>query len=154
MTQPAPANSDKAINTQHVFIFPSNGTTIMTIRTGEWRICICAPRKIGQHSPEFDYVSDPPWQNCQKWAHKGSGPCQFTTRQDPANMLGMTDFTLRCFHVLDFPDSRFPDSQVPRFPDAVASAGTLRSPNLTHLATHSGNTYVVRSQKPLLQRRF
>ena len=65
-------------------------------------------------------------KNDLRWPQIGPGGF-FPTNPDLANILGRTDLNFKNFYVFDFLDPKFPDFQVPRFPDAAADGRTLRS---------------------------
>ena len=64
-----------------------------------------------------------------RWPQMGPGGF-FPTNPDLADILGRTDFDFENFYFFfDFLDPKFPDFQVPRFPDAAAGLVQLFFPN-------------------------
>ena len=64
-------------------------------------------------------------KNGLRWPQIGPGGF-FPTNPDLADILGRTDLNFENFYFFDLLDPKFPDFQVPRFPDAAAGR-TLRS---------------------------
>ena len=65
-------------------------------------------------------------ENGIRWPQIGLGGF-FPSNPDLADILGRTDLNFENCYFFHFLDPKFPDFQVPRFPDAAAAGRTLRS---------------------------
>ena len=86
-------------------------------------------------------------KTCLGWPQTGRF---FPANPDLADILGDTDFDFENFYGLDFPDSKFQDFQVPRFPDSQTEAWARPGADLgrpAHRPRHLRTTKLVRSKE-------